>query len=161
MREIRRIPIVLDAIQNNYADFLKECGVTIIDIDVLKTLFKTDRKEIEEFWTKNPDLRLTQVLANFNKIPNLPGFWYYREEVDYVVEKGFVRFEDIHFWGVNFNKDGERLPQTEYKPLSELETDHIKGIIKFFEKERARGIADINQKYLEYFLGRIADEADN
>jgi hypothetical protein len=32
-------------------------------------------------------------------------------------------------WGVNYTKEGNRLPKTEWKPVKDLNTDHIQAII--------------------------------
>lgn len=34
-------------------------------------------------------------------------------------------------WGQNYNEKNERLPETIYKPLKDLTTSHISGIIKY------------------------------
>ena len=149
MRAKERIPIILDLLENNYMDFLIDTGIGEENRGQLIDLYFVKRKEIEEFWMENPDLRLTQVFVNLDIIPNVAGFWYYKEETDYVVEKGWCKFEDIHFWGVNFSKDGKRLPQTIFKKLSDLDIDHVINILKFFDEKSLR--TKMNPKYLQYF----------
>ena len=46
--------------------------------------------------------------------------------------------------GVNFTKDMERLPKTIWKPVMDLNTDHIQAIVD-------GGYADKNPFYLEVF----------
>lgn len=158
MRNPKRIPIILDLLKDNYAEFLKDCGIEEIDIDTLISIYNSKRKEIEEFWLDNPDLRLTQVFVNLGIIPNFPGFWYYKEEVDYVIEKGFCNVEDICFWGVNYTKEMVKLPETDFRLLKNLETDHIRAIIKFY-MEQYGSLSRLNQKYLKYFQQRILTES--
>ena len=38
---------------------------------------------------------------------------------------------NIFTWGQNYNEKNERLPETIYKPLKDLTTSHISGIIRF------------------------------
>jgi len=154
MRNPKRIPIVLDLIQNNYHQFLIDCGVETDDVLDSTQLFLVKRPEIEQFWLENPDLRLGQVFVNMGTIENFPGFWYYKEETDYVVEKGFCKFEDIHFWGVNYTKEMVRLPETEFRLLKDLDIDHIRAIIIFLEKNKQ----NTNPKYMAYFKKRIEED---
>jgi hypothetical protein len=149
MRAKERISIILDLLDNNYMDFLIDIGIGEENRHELIDVYFLKGKEIEEFWMENPDLRLTQVLVNLDIIPNIAGFWYYTEETDYVVEKGWCEFEDIHFWGVNFTKDGERLPETIFKRVSDLDRDHVMNILKFYDEKSSR--TKINSKYLKYF----------
>ncbi|KEQ31207.1 hypothetical protein N180_02865 [Pedobacter antarcticus 4BY] len=156
MRNPERIPIILDLIQGNYKQFLDDLHVEVGDIDSLISLYNTKRIDIEEYWMANPDLRLTQVLVNMGILQNIPGDWYYKEETDYVVEKGFCDFEDVHFWGVNFDEFGKQLPATLHKPLRELDTNHIRAIVKMFEGHHTR----LKHGYIDYFRSRIASDFD-
>jgi hypothetical protein len=57
------------------------------------------------------------------------GFGYknlsiYEEETNH-----FLRRECI-FWGVNYTKEMIRLPETEWRVIKDLETSHIKAILK-------------------------------
>lgn len=38
---------------------------------------------------------------------------------------------NIFTWGQNYNEKNERLPETIYKPLKDLTTSHISGIIRY------------------------------
>lgn len=156
MRNPKRIPIILDLIQGNYKQFLDDMHVDVDDLDSLISLYNAKRIDIEEYWIANPDLRLTQVLVNMEIIHNIPGEWYYKEETNYVVEKGFCNFEDVHFWGVRLDKHGNQLPETLYKPIRELDTNHIRAIVKMFEGQHDR----LNNKYMDYFRSRIAGDFD-
>lgn len=39
---------------------------------------------IKSFWEENPDLRMSQVLVCLIYLDNYPGFWFYKEEEDYL-----------------------------------------------------------------------------
>ena len=99
-------------------------------------------KIIGTYWIKNPDQRLTQVLVNTGSIANFPGLWYYVEETDWLVKNKYLKFEDIHFWGRNFTKDGKKLKETEFVLLKDLTNSHIKNIL--------RDVSEINQNYKKY-----------
>lgn len=83
---------------------------------------------IKTVWNENPDLRITQVLVNTDTIPNYPGFWYYKEDYDILLDQG-IPHRKFLLWGRNFDKDMNRLPKTEYLPICKMETDHIKAIL--------------------------------
>lgn len=125
MRPIERIPIILDAI--NFEEFLKDAKV--FDEDTINTCIlaiSQNWKELREFWEANPYLRLFQVLINGGFLPNLPGFYYYKEETDYCIEKGYLQPRDIYFWG-SYGKDGKG--PLKWISIKKMETDHLKACL--------------------------------
>lgn len=58
-------------------------------------LWEEKQEEIKVFWKLHPYLRLSQVLIHYNIIPNLSGFWFYKEDVDFLVENSFCEYEDL------------------------------------------------------------------
>lgn len=74
--------------------------------------------------------------------------WYYTEEVKWMIEKGLVEPREILFWGVNFTKDMVRLPETEWRLIKDLNTEHIKAILE-------GGYADANPYYKRIFEDEI------
>ena len=60
---------------------------------------------------------------------------------DYIGYNGDLLTDDIKnvmslisaffIWGQNYNEKNERLPETIYKPLKDLTTSHISGIIRY------------------------------
>jgi len=60
---------------------------------------------------------------------------------DYIRYNGELLTDDIKnvmslissffIWGQNYNEKNERLPETIYKPLKDLTTSHISGIIRY------------------------------
>ena len=56
-------------------------------------LVKSKLSEIEKFWNEHQDLRLSQVLISLNYLPNLPGYWFYKEDEDILKEQGINYLE--------------------------------------------------------------------
>jgi len=131
MRSKLRIPIFLNLIDGIYTDvFTQSFGFNYDDetIDQYVDSIYENLFEITEYWTENPDLRFSQVLINIGIIPNVPGVWYYKEEHEILQDLG-VQTREFLLWGQNFDKDMNRLPETIYKPVKDLSTDHIKAIL--------------------------------
>ena len=138
MRRIERIPIILQYLNKEYfeklLDFLyllrgndKQINLTynIKKIETIEKFFK-ERKEIEEYWLKNPDLRFQQVLINKNIIGNYFGNWYYLEDEDLFSSAKIIELPDILLWGQRLDKDGNELEETVFRPIRTSETEHIK-----------------------------------
>lgn len=138
MRQRKRIPIVIEKLPIRY--FAKDQGVEL--------LATPDLGQVEDYWLEHPDLRLGQVLLHLGYIHNTPGMWYYTEEVKWMIEKGLVEPREILFWGVNFTKDMERLPETEWRLIKDLNTEHIKAILE-------GGYVDSNPYYKRIFEDEI------
>jgi hypothetical protein len=83
---------------------------------------------IEIVWNEAPDLRITQVLVNTDTIPNYPGFWYYKEEHEILLNQG-IPLREFLMWGNNYDKDMNRLPETKWLLLKDMNTDHIEAIL--------------------------------
>jgi hypothetical protein len=81
MRDINRIPKILKNI--NLFEFIKSFNIFYTDDEIKQRLKVINMEMLEDYWLKNPDLRLTQVLVNLNIIPNVPGVWYYIEETEW------------------------------------------------------------------------------
>jgi len=120
MRRVERIPIVLKHI--DWDHFLKYIGC---DGDSEYIISNID--DINNYWKDNPDLRLIQVLTNLDIIPNLSGFKYFVEEVDYLIDFKFVKPEKIMFWGT-YGKDGKQ--PLKYVVLDDMESSHIEAVLK-------------------------------
>ena len=104
--------------------------------------------EIRQFWVENPDLRFCQVLISMGIIQNIPGDWYYREDEDILIDQGNWP-ADVYFWGRNFDKNMNRLPKTEWQPISNLTTDHLHAIID-------GGFVERSPKYKQIMLDELA-----
>lgn len=98
------------------------------DIHPYSKIIYTDLPKIKKYWLENPDLRFSQVLIALEIIPNIPGAWYYMEEPEILIELG-CKSEDVYYWGGYYQKDGTPLDKPIWKPISELESDHLKAII--------------------------------
>ena len=153
MRNSKRIPVVLDLMLNKeiLLHFLNTSSQKLID-DLYNNW-----EEIEEEWLKYPDCRLGQLLVNLNLIPskNIEHIIWNIEEDDWLIKNGYCNIEDIKFWGVNYYKNGKQRKTTKFKLLRDLDINHIKNIIIFFEKYNS--LDKLNKEYLEYFNKKIND----
>lgn len=141
MRNPKRIPIIIKFFKENPHELDKFCGLEVNHRWVIN--------DLKNLWKNMSDLRMGQLLITSGTIPD--GQCWNTEEVNWLIEHGYFKFEELNFWGTNFYKNGKRKPKTVYKLLKDLDLDHIKAIIKF-NKDRDQ---QINQKYLEYFNKRI------
>ena len=127
MRKKERIQIVMDKLP--FGMFIASLNLfSAVNSEIIAELI--DRKELQTWWEENQDYRLTQVLLHFEYIPNIEGFWFYKEEVNWLIDEDIVEPRDILFWGVNFTSEMVQLPATKWVLISELETDHIQAIVK-------------------------------
>ena len=111
---------------------------------------------IEKEWLKSPDQRFGQLLSNMGSVSKeIEDKIWNIEEDNWLIKNGYCNIEDIKFWGVNYYKNGNKRKSTKYKLLKDLNDDHIRNIIKFFEDNNA--INQLNKEYLEYFNKRIND----
>jgi hypothetical protein len=146
MRNKNRIPIVLNLMLN------KEILFHFLDTSSQRIINRiyNNWENIEKEWLENPDLRLGQLLFNRDFILDHP---YNIEEDDWLIKNNYIQFEEIKFWGINYDKNGNKLPKTEYKLLKDLDDEHIQNIINFFKKYNA--LNQLPKDYLEYFNKRI------
>lgn len=129
MRLKERIPVFIEQLNEStlHKIFIDWFGT---NFEKTELLVLQDINKIECYWLKNHDLRFTQVLVNMGYIPNTPGFWYYSED-DEVLLKADCDSRDILFWGQNYDKDMNRLPETNWILIKNMNTDHIKAVIAF------------------------------
>lgn len=110
-------------------------------------LIKNEIEYIREVWKDNPDWRFIQVLINTKLLQNYPGFYYYKEDENVMLDLGYGPRE-IFYWGTNYDKEMNLLPKTVYKLIKDLDTDHIKAILDGkFVKE--------GNKYYDYFINEL------
>jgi len=147
MRQPKRIPICLKLFKK------KEVFLKFYNSELSYKVFIENFKDLSNFWKEYPDLRFGQMLINKNVI--FYGFQWNTEEVDWLVSNNFIDIEKIEFWGINYDKNENRLKKTKFKLLKDLDLEHIKNIIKFFEKYNS--LHKLNKKYLEYFNKRISN----
>ncbi len=143
MRAIQRIPIIMDFFLNNPIILEK-----FINTDETEYLFgQWENVEVE--WSLHPDYRFGQLLINMSLIPD--GRAWFEEEVDWLIENGWFKFEELHWWGVNYYKNGRKRSKTKYVTLDKLDISHIDNIIH----HAMVNFYTINPQYLEYFKQRI------
>ena len=111
---------------------------------------------IEKEWLKSPNQRVGQLLSNLGLVSKeIENHIWNIEEDDWLIQNGYCNIEDISFWGVNYYKNGKKRKTTKFVLLKNLDVDHIKNIIKFFEDQNM--LHKLNKDYLEYFNKRIND----
>ena len=153
MRNEKRIPIVLEKI--SWFNFIQNntgLGKMSSELSGIVNNIKNNLDTIKKEWLENPDLRLGQLLINNGLAPDLGSLWNVEED-DWLISEDYCNIEDVKFWGRNYDKDMNRLSQTEFVLLKDLTTDHIKAIIKFFADQGKI----VNQQYGEYFNKRILE----
>lgn len=152
MRNKLRIEIVLDLMLNKeiLLHFLNTSSQKIID-DIYNSWEVTTLE-----WKSCPDYRFGQLLGNLDIISKeIEDIVWNIEEDDWLIKNGYCNIEDIKFWGVNYYKNGKQRKITKFKLLKDLDIDHIKNIIIFFEKYNS--LDKLNKDYLNYFNKRIND----
>lgn len=129
MRNIKRIGRFLELVNNeNLLTNIWKLPLKDNDLRAVLSLITIKSKEIKDYWLENPNLRYSQVLIGMGIVPNYPGFWYYLEEDD-ILDQQLIDPAIYLLWGVNFDKDMNQLPETDYRFICYLETDHIQAIL--------------------------------
>lgn len=142
MRQQHRIPIILDVLKDNdnkrvvLEHLFKpkpgtqmEIGMPFYEIDNIIKAWKLSEDLVKKLWIKNPDLRLTQALINVGVMPNFPGFYYYIEDEQLMIDTGLLEARDILFWGQNYDKDNNRLDETNYILIRDINDGHLQAIL--------------------------------
>lgn len=140
-----RIPIILKLFLTKPSALLKFLNED--DLYNCNTLYE-NWDEITEKWLEYPDLRFGQLLINLGYAKD--GEIWYIEEDDWLIENKYLKPEEIKFWASIFDKNNKLLKVVQYRLLKDLETDHIKAILKYFNNN-----GRINDQYLKYFKKRI------
>ena len=146
MRIPERIPIIMEVLKDH--DKLVNVLSTYGEEHIQYLPHVVDKLDIiENVWKQNPDYRLSQVLVYQNAIPNIPGMWFYKEDEDIMIESGCLEERDIYFWGKRYTKDGKIMPNYEFVLIKDMETSHIKSILR----DNEEGLMKTSKKYLEMF----------
>ena len=123
---------------------------------ISQILAKDIEDNLKDMWLENPDLRFTQLLSNAGY------FWFdtiYDREEKSLLKWLYSSEIEATLWGVNYDKDGNRLEHTEFRFIDQLETSHLITMINeanigkrryslrylyLFEKElNNRGVFDV------------------
>lgn len=62
------------------------------------------------------------------------------------IENLISEIREQFIWGQNFDQNGNKLPQTFYRKLSEMTTSHIQGVLIYFTEK----LTDESQMTLEW-----------
>lgn len=132
MRPKERIPIFWKFADGFVTNILiRSYGISreLDDLDQTVENIYALKDEMLDYWNANPDLRFSQVLVNLGRIPNIPGGWYYMEEHEVLDALG-ISLRRYLLWGSIYDKDSNRLSETIYRTIEQLDSDHIKAIIR-------------------------------
>lgn len=146
MRLKERIDIVLKHMDIDL--FLSEANFDKQTILSCKNFYRMNIDKIRDYWLQIPDLRFGQMLINLGYIPDRFRLWDI-EEVDWMLQNGLVGGREILFWGQQFDKDGNKLSKVIYKPIKDLETDHIEKILETQPR--------LSILYVNYFKQELLD----
>lgn len=87
---------------------------------------------ISEQWLKYPDMRFGQLLINLGLIEDNLKIWL-DEEVNILKDQG-VNLREFLLWGSIYDKDKNLLDNITYRLIKDLDTNHIKNILKDFKE---------------------------
>lgn len=134
--------------ENIYNYFKKVSLLNNEDALAFSKIFLEEYSSLRTYHFENIDLRFTQVIQN--KVAYFPGFHYYKEDEEILMQLG-CKPEDVIMWGINYTEDMVKLKKTKWKFLSELKLDHIKAIVN--------GGYTKDPFILEYFNKRINESS--
>jgi len=133
----------------------------LIDWRILKERwgcdFNTDplvQMEIIEYWNKNTDMRIGQVLINLGLIANNLQIWCDKEE-DILIDQG-ISPEECLYWTSYYDKDMNPIPKVS-KLIKDLDTDHINNIYTHMFK----GNRELSDKYMKAFRNVLVDRNES
>jgi len=145
MRPIERIKPYISLLKsrNNVLDISEKEVIKFSEI-------KPDYDELEKFWLENPDLRFTQLCVNTGLIPNIPGMWYYKEDLDVMIN--FFGFEprEVMLWGT-YGKNSDQ--SLKYIMLKEMSNSHIQSVLD--------NVKSISERYRKEFENELKYRKEN
>jgi hypothetical protein len=136
MRRRERIPIFLGLL--NWEVF---CETYLLSKDTSLS------EETLNYWMENPDLRFGQML-----IGQQISLWS-KEEDEFLEEQG-VPPQDFLEWEQVFDADGNRLPNTKYLFIKDMNSDHIKAVLNSFYPR-------LRPSYSSAFIGELRRRGDD
>lgn len=139
MRPKERIPVFLQKVD---FDKLQKRWNVDISQGLRGIILKSETKD---YWLENYDMRFGQMLINLEYMPDTMQIWT-DEEYDILYDQG-LPLREVLLWGNNYDKDMNRLPETIWRPICEMKTDHIQAILD--------GNWCKNPKYKETFEAEI------
>ena len=143
MRRPERIPIILEALEDHDNLLLvveKLAGDTYKFTEIVDSMV-----DIKRVWENSPDSRFAQTLICMGLIPDGP-MWFIEDE-ELFIDLGILEERDIYFWGKRYTKDGKIMPNYEFVLIKDMETSHIKSILR----DNEEGLMKTSKKYLEMF----------
>ena len=84
---------------------------------------------IVNYWKENYDQRFGQVLINLGILSDDLKIWC--DEDDAILLDQGLPLEEVLYWGSNYDKDMNLLPETIYRLIKDLDSDHIEKIYTY------------------------------
>jgi hypothetical protein len=107
---------------------------------------------LSQEWKKVPDQRFGQFMINRGDIPDILKAWVDEEED--ILEAQGLPPEEYLFWGSNYDKDMNQLPETIYRLIKDLDSSHINAIYDFVVKQGHRVSIDYRVAFKNTLLTR-------
>ena len=143
MRIPERIPIILEALEDHDNLLLvveKLTGNTYKFTEIVDSMI-----DIKKVWESSPNSSFTQILIYMGLIPDGPI--RHIEDEELFTDLGILEERDIYFWGKRYTKDGKIMPNYKFVLIKDMETSHIKSILR----DNEEGLMKTSKKYLEMF----------
>ena len=129
--------------------------LSLVDFDKLEQRWETDisdslrnlilSKAIKDFWLEHPDQRFGQMLINIGYIEDRLPIWM--DEEDLILKDQGLPPREYLLWGSIYDKDHKPLEEIRWSLIKDMDTDHIKNILKDV-KDNKMGI---RKDYLDIF----------
>jgi len=110
-------------------------------------------KETLDYWKKNPDQRIGQVFINLGLILDSLKIWN-DEESDILASQGLPP-EEYLYWTSLYDKDDVLLDQPITRLIKDLETSHIKAILKLCYKNLSEDYKKAFDNTLQKYLSGV------
>jgi len=132
MRPIERIPIFIKNI--NYDKLEERWGIDIPQTLRNAIFINQNKSIIYDYWCKYSDLRFGQMLINLGLVPDKMKIWL-DEENNILIDQG-CKPREVLLWGRNFDANNNRLPNTEWILIKDMNFHHIKAILNDVDKNK-------------------------
>lgn len=153
MRNPQRIDIVLSKINFDQFILSNSNNLTAQSAEILAEKIEGDIDKIRTEWRKYPDLRLGQLLIIKGYVPDNYRMFNVEED-DWMIENGICSIQDIKFWGNNYDINRNRLTETVYILLKDMNDGHVQAIIDLEDS----GMMRVRKDYLDYFKSRLVKD---
>ena len=156
MRPKERIPIFIKHvnIRKLIVDWFANEKIPCFSMTKAITEITTKMLYLTQYWNDNSYLRFSQVLVNTGVLPNIAGTWYNDEELDILLKQG-CKVRDVMLWGKNYDKDMNKLFETEWILLKDMSDNHIKAILDDVKLKKYK----LGEQYITVFRDELVYRA--